>query len=294
LRYSLNPVDFNKFNPPPSNRKELNRWNGRVAERLVECYINEKLIPEIKKEEFDFIFFDAHPMDYFELPLSCSVKLLLRGEKNIGWKKIYEETHDFHGITTTSGDERVVRKDGKWVDVNENEKNEIIKRFEDWEKHIASYIKNKIMLYYILNGVIPDEELAVKTLELLLSLKVWTDGFLFKLKKSKKLFETEKLISKINYHRMMIPSTLHDMLKTYKFPKKIPQASGKIEFIEVKSNKAIIKRHQINNYKEIIETGYKMRYFHVEIISFKQNIFDINEKVLNDISDLKEITSTRI
>jgi len=206
LRYSLNPVDINKFSSPPSNRKELNKWNGRVAERLVECYINEKLIPEIKKEGFDFIFFDAHPMDYFELPLSYSVKLLLRGEKNIDWKKIYEETHDFHTITTiTSGEDRVIRKDGKWVNVNENEKNEIIKRFEDWEKHIASYIKNKIMLYYILKGVIPDEELAVKTLELLLSLKVWTDGFLFKLKKSKKLFETEKLISKINYHRMMIP-----------------------------------------------------------------------------------------
>jgi hypothetical protein len=35
----------------------LNHWNGRVAERLVECYFNEKLIPEIKKEGFDFIFF---------------------------------------------------------------------------------------------------------------------------------------------------------------------------------------------------------------------------------------------
>jgi hypothetical protein len=200
----------------------LNKWNGRVAERLVECYINETLIPEIKKEGFDFVFFVAHPTEYFELPLSCSVKLLLHGEKNIYWKKIYEETHDFCITSLTSGDDLVVREDCKWVNVNENEKNGIIKEFEDWEKHIASSIKNKIMLYYILKEVIPDEELVAKTLELLLLLKVWTDGFLFKLRKSNKIFETKKLISKINYHRMMIPCTLHDMLKTYNFPKEIP------------------------------------------------------------------------
>jgi Holliday junction resolvase len=70
--------------------------------------------------------------------------------------------------------------------------------------------------------------------------------------------------------------------------------SGEIEFIEVKSNKAIIPPYQINNYKKIIENGYKMRYFHVDIISFKQNIFDIDEKVLNDIIELKKITGTRI
>ena len=289
LRYSLNQVDFNKFNPPPSNRLDLNRWSGRVAERLVECYINEKLIPKIQQEEFDSVFFDIGLAKYFMLPFSGDFKLLLMGEKKLDWKKIYEET-----VTELSRGGEVIRKNGEWVNVTEDEKNKIIKQYEYDQKLRVSKINDKIMLYYLLKGVIPDKKLFAKTLGLLLLLNVWTDGFLIKMKKTNKVFKTKELISMINYNELTLPIRVHNMLKRHKFPKETYQVSGEIEFIEIKSNKAFIPTHQIDNYLELIEAGYKMRYFQVDTNSFQKNIFDIDEKILNDINDLKSSVTSSV
>ena len=47
--------------------------------------------------------------------------------------------------------------------------------------------------------------------------------------------------------------------------------------------------NQTKNYGFLIEHGYTMRFYHVSIISFEKNHFDINEQIVKNVKELKNI-----
>ena len=49
--------------------------------------------------------------------------------------------------------------------------------------------------------------------------------------------------------------------------------------------------HQMENYREVLKNGYFIRYFHVDIISFEENEFEICERVISSAKELKILRS---
>jgi len=60
----------------------------------------------------------------------------------------------------------------------------------------------------------------------------------------------------------------------------IPIVDGDIEVVEVKSGKSKFSPNQVKSYNKILKNNYILRYYHVNIISFKDNKFEIFEKVI--------------
>ncbi len=60
---------------------ELNNWKARITERLVSLYISNQLMPRLRKEGFDLIYFEHMP-----LPPGFIVRVALMGERNIDWE----------------------------------------------------------------------------------------------------------------------------------------------------------------------------------------------------------------
>jgi hypothetical protein len=66
-----------------------------------------------------------------------------------------------------------------------------------------------------------------------------------------------------------------------------PVVEGEIEIVEVKSGTARLASNQIKSYTDVLRKGYPLRYFHVEIISFERNQFEIKEKLITDPREFK-------
>ena len=64
---------------------------------------------------------------------------------------------------------------------------------------------------------------------------------------------------------------------------------GEIEVVEVKTGKAIIPSYQMANYRKVLEEGYFLRFFHVNIISFEKNEFEIEEKLVTTPEELEAV-----
>jgi len=156
-------------------------------------------------------------------------------------------------------------------------------------------IKSEIKKIFLEKGVFPNKDLFDRCINLMGILEVSTDGFLFKLKRTGKMEPKEEAVSELdeNYHkerwdpleRKFIP--MH-VIRTDELPPQIPIAEGEIEIIEIKAGKSNIPPYQKANYRKAIENGYFLRFFHVDIVSFERNHFEIEEKL---IKDPQEVTS---
>jgi len=252
LKYSFHP-------------KELNNWKARITERIVGLYIRETLTPELKKEGFELIFWNNPP-----LPLGITAALL-KGSKEIDWEKeCYER------VTVYRAGERKNVKD-----LPKEERRYYVEQWKKDKKEAATKIPKEIKLFFLENGFYPDSNLFNSTIRLFSLMEVATDGILFKLKITGKTIKKKKALS-----------GLEDRFNYTNIPEEIPVVSGEIEFIEIKSGKAFIMRHQAENYREVIESGYNLHYFHVFIISFENNQFEITEKLVKNVAEFNELTRT--
>jgi len=256
LKYSLHP-------------KELSGWKGRIAERLARLYIKDVLIPKLEKE-FNIVFLEftsSGPFSDF-LPLSFVDCALLRKEK-IDWAKAWKEA-----------DVRLFDESGKEIPlVGRRYKLEM----ERWKnEHIDNVkkrgIPRRIKGIFLKRGVFPSLDMYGKTINLISLLEVATDGILFKLNKTGEVIDRKKALSGMKGNTNILLNEL---------PEKIPIVSGDIEVIEIKLGKSNLPPHQKRSYRNIIQEGYGFRFFHVNIISFARNEFEIREKLLTNPSELK-------
>lgn len=145
---------------------------------------------------------------------------------------------------------------------------------------------------FLSRGVYLNADLLEKACNLALLLEVATDGILFKLNKTGRSIARKEALSRskggVKYFRDGHPAWFVDWRT---LPKKAPIVSGEMEVVEIKTDKAFIMPHQMENYREVLKNGYLIRYFHVDIISFEENEFEICERVISSAKELKILRS---
>ena len=255
MKYSLHP-------------KELSVWKGRIAERLVKLYIKDVLIPKLEKE-FDIVFLEftsSGPFSDF-LPLSFVDCALLRKEK-IDWEKAWKET-----------DVRLFDESGKEMPlVGRRYKLEMERWKNEHVDNVKRGIPRRIKGIFLKRGVFPSLDMYDNTINLMSLLEVATDGIFFKLNKTGEVIDRKKALSRMKDNTNIL---LNEP------PEKIPIVSGDIEVIEIKLGKSNLPPHQKRSYRNIIQEGYCLRFFRVNIVSFVRNEFEIREKLLTNPNELK-------
>lgn len=227
----------------------INNYKGRITESLVRYYISENLIPRLKEEKgWTDVFFGK-----LESPLNRIEKELLQGNT------------------------------------------QAVKEMEEWNRGYyldrPKDIISEINKAFLCKKIFPNQQLLDNCLKLLMVLGVSTDGMIFKTKRINKKISKQKALSTINenYNRVNLETNIPvNYVDKDDLPEKIPLVDGDIEIIEVKSGNARIPLHQIEDYQKAIENGFFLRYFHVNIISFKDNMFELKEKL---ITNPREVTS---
>ena len=120
--------------------------------------------------------------------------------------------------------------------------------------------------------------------------------------------DPEKALAEFFLDKSLFPSDglvmmfckLHELLETHpdfflikvrrtrvQHERKIPVVDGEIEVVEVKSCKSFIMPHQLRSYRNIVESGYTIRFLRVNIVSFKRNEFEIREKIITNPTELE-------
>ena len=119
------------------------------------------------------------------------------------------------------------------------------------------------------------------------------DGFLLKLRKTGKTkslgetLEELKLTGGWSIGRYRYNCSDHDKNQ------QLPIVNGEVELVEVKSGKAILHECQVKDYKKSLKQKFALRYFHVNILSFEKNVFEIEEKLITTIEELETVQLQR-
>jgi hypothetical protein len=254
---------------------ELRNFKARITERLVEEYIDEVSIPRLRKGGFDLVFFDRTVRNLFPIPLDIGTKTaLISGPKNADLEGVYDKLIDSHPEYKLHPEYRSI---------------------DDWKKTAVDKcvrIFHKMCEVYLSKGVYPDTKLLDRTLTLLIGLEVATDGLLFKLNKTGKT-KSKRTLSNLFQSREAWTNSGFKRIEKDELPEDIPIVTGNIEIVEVKADKAILAPNQAKNYCNAIKNGYPLRYFHVIIISFEDNHFEVKEKLVNDINDFEHLLNSK-
>lgn len=202
------------------NRKEMNNWKARITERLIHCYIDDVLIPTLRKQGWDNAIFT--PYAWFGDCIGQAPEMELR--------------------------------------------------------------------FLVDNGLFPTRRFLTAFKKLTNSLENVPDGFLIKIKKTGITKPLKEAIKEFELNRWRFSTVNEKPIFDYlKFDKNeiLPVVDGEIEAVEVKSDKATLPPHQKRSYGNILREGYVLRFFHVNIVSFEKNEFEIEEKLLTAPNELK-------
>jgi hypothetical protein len=108
------------------------------------------------------------------------------------------------------------------------------------------------------------------------------DGFLAKLRKTKQTKLLKDTLKEFGLHNSSWSSG-------HKDNEQLPIVEGEIEIVEIKTGKAIIPSHQMISYRKVLDEKYALRFFHVNIISFEKNEFEIEEKLVTTPEELEAV-----
>ncbi len=147
--------------------------------------------------------------------------------------------------------------------------------------------------FFIENGLYPTEELVKSFKKLTKVLENVPDGFFFKLRKTE---QTKRLKEALAEFGLQNGWGRYSELGEYSYSpsehddnEQLPIVEGEIEIVEIKTGKAIIPSHQMISYRKVLEERYALRFFHVNIISFEKNEFEIEEKLVTTPEELETV-----
>ena len=63
---------------------------------------------------------------------------------------------------------------------------------------------------------------------------------------------------------------------------------AEIEIIEVKTDRGRLSRVQKDEYAKLVKNGYPLRLFHVGIVSFDNDNFEVKHKLVRDVNEVEE------
>jgi hypothetical protein len=132
--------------------------------------------------------------------------------------------------------------------------------------------------FFISKDIFPNREFLTNLRKLDKLIEHEPDGFLVKLKKTG---ETKPLKEAFVEFGLFGVEGYIGRSKNAK-NEQLPMVDGEIEIIEVKSDKAHLQASQRKNYIKVVSNGYALRYFHVRIVSFEKNQYEIEEKLITN------------
>ena len=171
--------------------------------------------------------------------------------------------------------------------------NEVIFTPYAWFNHEENFWEQKLeQKFFIENGLYPTKELLETFKKLTRLLENTPDGFLVKLRKTER---TKPLKEALKEFSLSLENSRIDWRgnggfrehdENEQLPEQLPIVNGEIEVIEVKSGNAILPPNQKRSYGKILQEGFVLRFFHVNVISFEKNEFEIKEKIITNPDEL--------
>ena len=158
---------------------------------------------------------------------------------------------------------------------------EVIPRLlDEWDR---VFFTNFPIPYLMSKGLFPEISLRNKMKLLVETLKNAPDGYIIKLRNTPNRITLKEALTKIGLSGSFRGSWRNrDEIITVGFKQdeneELSIVNGEIEIVEIKSDKGSLKTHQKQQYHQAIQKGIHLRFFHVNIISFINNEFEITEK----------------
>ena len=162
------------------------------------------------------------------------------------------------------------------------------------EYYHDKFMNIKIIL--LSKEVYPTQELLEMCEQVNSFLKHIPDGFLFKLKRIGKMMQMKDIVSEVGISRWFWKwENQYEKIDEVQFStekvdysKEFPVVTGEIETVEVKSDKGELSRIQKDEYANLVKNGYPLRLFHVEIVSFDNNHFEVKQKLIRTVNEVRE------
>lgn len=258
---------------------ELNNCKGSITESLVKQYIEKVTIPSLKKEGWEYIFFNHNLQSFFN------------------------QWHEFLWFYTSKGicpndeftskleklDELKREPDGFLVKLKKTGKIRNLKMRQNFRENQIRIHKS-----HTKNGK-PIIELEMKC-PICQSLKMvqvkplqpnspWSDVPDFKPIRTVNCLVCKTVIAEPKNIILWSQSQESSTVPLDKFP----EVDGEIEVIEVKSDKAHLQAKQRENYAKLTAIGYPLRFFSVKIVCFEKNQFEVKEKLFTSPNEVKEM-----
>lgn len=136
-------------------------------------------------------------------------------------------------------------------------------------------------------NVFPTQDFLSKFKCLTKLLKNLPDGFLVKMKRTGNFKPLGEALEELKIDRSWSEEDYEFNPDEHNEKESLPIVDGEIEVVEVKSGRSNLPPHQKRSYGNFLEKGYVLRFFHVNIISFKRNEFEIEQKLIKSSDELK-------
>ncbi len=234
---------------------------GVIGERLVECYINDELIPSLKeKEGWTDILYIKHAW-YYEP----------RSPPNF----------DEYRSPTIEAMEAKARKE-----------------LEERMKMYLKVAEEREVRELMANGFYPTKEFLKYFKKLTASLSHMADGFLIKMKRtetSKTINEAIKEFQLIDSSKDEFIGS--PIFQKFDKNRKLSVVNGKIEVVEVKTGSKEGISLQTASYRNAAANGFPLRFFHVDLNSFlikEKLIANPDEITSNCFKDSKNVNIIKV
>ena len=170
---------------------------------------------------------------------------------------------------------------------------------EELPSHKQEYYSDRfrdIKIILLSKEVYPTQELLEMCEQVNSLLKHIPDGFLFKLKGIGQVKPMKDIVSEVGVSEWRWTwKNDYEKINEIKFStkqlddsKETPIVTGEIETIEVKSDKGRLSSVQKDDYINLVKNGYPLRLFHVEIVSFDNNHFEVKQKLMRTVNEVRE------
>jgi len=232
--------------------KELSGWKARIAERLIESYIEQKLIPKVKsKEGWDIVIFST--ITWFSVPNSIAFNPDFKNERFFFLSNELLPTPSllskFERLTKTLQN----APDGFLVKLKKTGESKSLENGIDQMGH-------KIMSCSLRPYVLSDLDLHLNQVRNIRNIRnkgyATVRGIRFDLKR----LDTKQELTVVD---------------------------GDIEVIEVKADKGNLSSGQVESYTNVVKNGFLLRFFKVDVVAFEKNQFKITEKLIREPSEIK-------
>jgi len=261
------------------NEGALNNVKGHISECLVKQYIKENVVPSLKKEGWDYVFFNRHLHPFFNRYDSLwfyTSNGIFPNRKFIAnlrkLDKLRREPDGFLIKLKKTGEMKTIKT--SWSDFSDNQIR--IRPRHAWNETTIIELEMRCPTCHMLNMI------EVKPLQTSSKPSLWSKLPDFRPSKvancrlCKKVIAEPKDVIPMGRPQEVTPMEVN----------KLPIVNGEIEVIEVKSDKAHLQAYQRKNYVKLIKNGYILHFFRVRIVSFKGNQFEILEKIVKNVNDL--------